>query len=97
MEPCAPHESVQLRVEGRVQGVGFRWYTRDCALRLGLTGCVRNLPDGSVEAKARGPATALSLWIDQVRRGPPMGHVLSCAVQRAPDSDGEYDGFVVLH
>lgn len=42
-------------VRGRVQGVGFRWWTRSRALELGLAGQVRNLPDGGVEVDAQGP------------------------------------------
>ena len=95
-------EGVQVRVEGRVQGVGFRWYTRDCAIRLGLAGSVRNLPDGAVEAVAVGSHVALSAWVEVVRRGPPMGRVLSCSVQSCSvqaltESGDEHDGFVILH
>ena len=43
-----------FRVTGRVQGVGFRWWTRSLATRLGLSGSVRNLSDGSVAVHARG-------------------------------------------
>lgn len=42
-------------VRGRVQGVGFRWWTRARALELGLVGHARNLPDGRVEVLAQGP------------------------------------------
>ena len=44
-----------FRVTGRVQGVGFRWWTRSLATRLGLSGTVANLPDGCVAVHARGP------------------------------------------
>jgi acylphosphatase len=45
-------------VSGRVQGVGFRWWTRSQAERLGLVGSASNLPDGRVEVVAEGPRTA---------------------------------------
>jgi acylphosphatase len=46
-------------ISGRVQGVSFRWYTSNMAQRLGLTGWVRNLPDGRVEAIFEGPDEAV--------------------------------------
>lgn len=55
----APSERLELVVRGRVQGVYFRASTRDEARRLGLTGWVRNEPDGSVRVLAEGPRAAL--------------------------------------
>jgi acylphosphatase len=63
--------AVRLRVEGRVQGVGFRWYVREAARRLGLAGTVRNLPDGAVEIDAAGAADAISALERAAREGPP--------------------------
>jgi acylphosphatase len=57
-------------VDGRVQGVGFRFFVRAAATREGLHGWVRNLPDGSVEIVAEGEAEALDRFEHQVRRGP---------------------------
>jgi len=73
------------RVHGRVQGVGFRWWTRGVATRLGVAGGVRNLPDGSVEVTARGPGGALERFRAALHRGPPMARVervdmLACAL-----------------
>lgn len=47
------------RIHGRVQGVGFRWWTRRTAVSLGITGSVRNLADGTVEVRAAGSEEAL--------------------------------------
>ncbi len=66
---------VGLRVLGRVQGVGYRWWTHREAERLGVSGTVRNLPDGSVEVMARGPADALERLERALRHGPPMSQV----------------------
>ncbi|HKJ01163.1 MAG TPA: acylphosphatase [Longimicrobiales bacterium] len=63
------------RVTGRVQGVGFRWFTRSEGRRLGLGGHVRNLPDGSVEVHARGPVLALEALERALLKGPPASRV----------------------
>jgi len=54
---------------GRVQGVGFRMFCRDEALRLRLRGWVRNRPDGSVEAEAEGPAGTLVRFVERIQTG----------------------------
>jgi len=67
----------RFRVTGRVQGVFFRDSTRQRALKLGLTGSARNLPDGSVEVTACGRQDSLEqlgLWLQS---GPPMASVAS--------------------
>lgn len=61
---------IRLRVRGRVQGVGFRWFVRVHARRLGLAGWVANAPDGSVELAASGDQTKLDELKRVVRRGP---------------------------
>ena len=64
-----------FRVTGRVQGVGFRWWTRSQATRLGITGTVRNLEDDSVVVHARGEASALEELRRQLGEGPPLARV----------------------
>ena len=61
---------VRLRVLGKVQGVGFRWFTRGAAREAGVVGRVRNLSDGSVEIEAAGDAEALARFRERVRQGP---------------------------
>jgi acylphosphatase len=61
---------LHVRVTGVVQGVGFRWFVRERARRLGLSGWVRNLPDGSVEVAASGDPHQLDLLRGELRRGP---------------------------
>ena len=65
----------QIRVRGRVQGVGFRYALRDEARRLGVAGWVRNCTDGSVEALLQGSDDAVKRLMDWARRGPPGSHV----------------------
>ncbi|HEX2091392.1 MAG TPA: acylphosphatase [Longimicrobiaceae bacterium] len=63
------------RVCGKVQGVGFRWWTRSRARGLGLAGTVRNCPDGSVEVRVRGPEEAVSALRNLLVQGPPGSRV----------------------
>jgi acylphosphatase len=65
----------RLRIEGRVQGVWFRESMRREAERLGVTGWVRNLPDGSVEAIMQGTVEAVDALIEWSSSGPPMARV----------------------
>jgi acylphosphatase len=60
-------------VKGRVQGVGFRWWTRARALELGLAGSATNLADGRVEVVAEGPEPACRALLALLPGGP--GHV----------------------
>jgi acylphosphatase len=61
---------IAFRVVGRVQGVGFRWWTRRAARELGVAGWVRNEGDGSVVVHAIGPASALERLEAALRSGP---------------------------
>lgn len=65
----------QYLVSGRVQGVGFRWFTVDAATREGLSGWVRNRADGSVEAVFAGAPASVSNMIEACRVGPPAARV----------------------
>jgi acylphosphatase len=67
-------------VSGRVQRVGFRWWTRRAASRLGLSGTVRNLADGNVEIHVCGSTDAITKFQDLLRVGPPAAVIES--VQR---------------
>jgi acylphosphatase len=58
-------------VRGRVQGVGFRWWTRARALELGLVGHARNTDDGRVEVVAEGPHPALQRLLELLVEEPP--------------------------
>jgi acylphosphatase len=75
-----------FKVVGRVQGVGFRWFTRVVARRLQLAGWVRNLPDGSVEVAASGREDKLDELRGLLRKGP-EGAVVSDVVELDPVGD----------
>jgi acylphosphatase len=78
-----PEEHLRLTavVHGRVQGVGFRYRTRQLATELGLSGCVRNRWDGSVEVMAEGPRRQLEDLLAFLRQGPPSALVTEVEVQ----------------
>jgi acylphosphatase len=84
------------RVVGRVQGVGFRFWTRRTAERLGLAGTVRNLPDGSVEVVARGSRQAIATLEGELRKGPPASRV-ERVEHIGGAHPGSLEGFRVVH
>lgn len=67
---AAAQRSVRLRIEGLVQGVGFRSFVAREATALGLAGWVRNRRDGGVETVARGATDAVATFIERCRKGP---------------------------
>lgn len=77
-------------VKGRVQGVGYRWWTRARALELGLVGTATNLDDGRVEVVAEGPEQACRQLLEALPRGP--GRVSFVAERWAP-ARGDMTGF----
>lgn len=76
-----------FRVFGRVQGVGFRWWTHRTASGLGLAGSVRNMPDGTVEVRARGTPEAIRQLESRLNEGPPSARVRQ--VERREIADQE--------
>jgi acylphosphatase len=87
----AGHKAVRLRIEGRVQGVGYRAWTLQQATTLGLSGWVRNHLDGTVEVLAVGPAHTVDTMIEACRQGPRAARVT--AVSTEPAQGIVADGF----
>ena len=75
---------VQLRIKGLVQGVSYRASARDEAHRMGLTGWVRNLPNGDVEAIAQGPTSEVAQFVAWCKHGPDEARVSSVELTEAP-------------
>ena len=80
-------------MQGGVQGVGFRWWTRCRAQELGLAGSARNLDDGRVEVVAEGDRAACQALLDALNGGDTPGYV-DRVVSRWDDARGGFTGFV---
>jgi acylphosphatase len=79
-------------VQGRVQGVGYRAFVVARARSLGLSGTVRNLPDGGVWVEAEGARDKLESFLGELRTGPPAARVSHVAVSwREPMGDSEFE------
>ena len=79
--------AVLVRIEGRVQGVGFRAWTRSEAMRLGLAGWVRNEADSSVTARLEGPQESVERMLDMLRVGPPGAAVTKVSSEASIQED----------
>jgi acylphosphatase len=76
--------AIHLRVVGTVQGVGFRWFVREQAVRLGVCGWVKNTSSGDVEVAASGDEAKLALLEAAVNRGPAGASVQQVERVRPP-------------
>jgi acylphosphatase len=90
------YTAIHAHVEGRVQGVGFRYNCYYEARRLGLTGWVRNTPEGDVEVWAEGAAAKLDELLAWLRIGPPHAGVTELRVEKRP-ALGIYRDFAPEH
>lgn len=88
-------KTVAIIVCGRVQGVGYRIWTRDEAIRRGLTGQVGNLADVSVEAVFQGPEADVDAMIEACRAGPPGARVSEIRFA-AHAATGPFRGFAIV-
>ena len=84
----------RLLISGRVQGVGFRYFASDAAAREGVTGWVRNLPDGRVEAYLEGETEAVTRVERALGNGPRGARVDLVDVETEPAS-GTYAEFTI--
>lgn len=82
-------------ISGRVQGVGFRWFVRDAAMREGVAGWVTNLDDGRVEAFVEGDEESVTRVEHKLRMGPPGARVQHVTV--IDEDPGSLSGFAIRH
>ena len=87
-------KATRLLISGIVQGVGFRYFTLRAARHLGLSGYVRNLRDGRVEAVASGEPEAIEAFVSQMRQGPRAAQVSGLEASEI-QMDGQLDGFEI--
>lgn len=87
-------KAVRVSVEGRVQGVGFRYSARQEALRRRLKGWVRNEDDGTVSIHAEGPEAAVDAFLAWLEKGPPGALVTAIRLRPLPPGSS-YRGFTV--
>ena len=85
-------ETKRLKIWGRVQGVGFRYYVERQAQVLRITGWVRNCTDGSVEALVQGETAAVEAFLAAARQGPRRAEVERVEMF---DAEGRYETFEI--
>ena len=91
--PVAEHSRCHCFFEGNVQGVGFRYCTRNIAIRYDVTGFVRNLPDGRVELIAEGPQCEVDHFLEAIRDRM-KAHIRAVDAKREPVS-GTFGQFII--
>jgi acylphosphatase len=94
LPPVVDPASLEVRITGRVQGVGFRYFTLEIARQLRLTGHVANTRDGGVRAYAEGPRESLEQFLRSVQRGPDGARVRDVRT-RWGAATGEYSTFTI--
>jgi acylphosphatase len=86
----------RVLVDGHVQGVGYREFTRRAALSRGVSGWVRNRYDGAVEAMIRDPPAAVDALVAEMRLGPRFANVNSVSVTEFDETPGDNGGAFVI-
>ncbi len=84
--------AVRVVIEGRVQGVGFRWWIMKSAAAHGLAGWVRNRREGTVEALFHGPETVVRHMIQSCGEGPPIARIRN--IREYADEPPDEPGFI---
>ncbi|NOX90547.1 MAG: acylphosphatase [Calditrichaeota bacterium] len=88
-------KALHIIIKGRVQGVGYRWFVRERARDHGISGYVRNLPNGDVEVLAQGEEEKLNLFITELNRGPAFAHVIDMEIDEVALNETRYRSFEI--
>ncbi len=89
-------QQAHVFIEGRVQGVGFRHFTKVNAEEVGVYGWVKNLPDGRVEAVFAGPMDHIREMVNRCEQGPGSSRVDDIDVE-VEEADEDYDTFEIRY
>ena len=87
---------VRITIQGRVHGVGYRWFALESANRLGVTGWATNHTDGSVVVEARGRAESIDAFVVALRDGPPHARVTEIRTSPRFSTEPMPDHFTIL-
>ena len=87
--------TVNMKITGKVQGVGFRYFVFKQAQELGILGWVNNKPNGDVEALAQGEKADLERFIAKVKEGPSFSRVEDVSLNWVNEAD-QYFGFEII-
>lgn len=93
--PRRRQRQIVALAKGRVQGVGYRAFCADIAMRLNVDGYAKNLPDGRVEVIGEADEATLRQFVEQLREGPPMSRVEDVTF-RWEEPTGEFRGFEAI-
>jgi acylphosphatase len=85
----------RVRITGRVQGVGFRYFVQRQAGAMGVRGWVRNLPDGSVSCEAQASRAVMERFLELLSAGPRFSRVSAVEVEEVPTADEPGTGFQI--
>lgn len=88
-------KATQVFYEGRVQGVGFRWSTKNMAQGFDVSGFVRNLPDGRVELQLTGDADEVKAFLGEMRESTLAGHITAEQTNQI-EVDKPFRGFQIV-
>lgn len=86
----------EIKITGRVQGVGFRYFVQKRADESNITGWVKNMPDGSVFVMAQGEETDIDTFTDHLKIGPAMSRVIHVYKNKVP-CDEKFNSFQVKY
>ena len=86
-------KAVSIKLFGRVQQVGFRYFVYRLAAEVGVRGFVMNRPDGSVYVEAEGEPHQIDVFIEHCKMGPPHSEVTKCNVVNIPQQ--EFSSFII--